>query len=162
MLIFCLLFFSRNASESLCKKIRSTIIWTHPKKLVSIHWRLFVHLKNEESSTFATYFKIIGPKFGPNHAYKKWIKRGKIEIKKKKRIFKNQHMFDLKPRDFAFSNVPCWIAMRWSLFLFVCFMISSFKNYCPFLCVICPKIRFQDVLPYYFLPIFYLPCRYSP
>ena len=46
-------------------------------------------------------------KFGPNHAYKKWIKRGKIEIKKKKRIFKTQHMFDLKPRDFAFSNVPC-------------------------------------------------------
>ena len=96
-------------------------------------------------------------KFGPNHAYKKWIKRGKIEIKKKKRIFKTQHMFDLKPRDFAFSNVPCWIAMRWSLFLFVCFMISSFKNYCPFLCVICPKIRFQGVLLYYFLPIFYLP-----
>ena len=109
--------------------------WSDPK--LSIH---AIHLKNEETtSTFATYWIL------KNHAYNQEIERAKRKIEKKIRRF-----FREKPnsyvwsqyisRDFAFSTVPCLKLLWWSLFLFICFMISSFKKYCPnSLCVVCPK-----------------------
>jgi hypothetical protein len=138
LIYFC---FTAEMPMDLCmKKWFQPEFWSDPK--LSIH---AIHLKNEETtSTFATYWILM------NHAYNQDKERAKKYRKKKKIFFKKNptHMFDLNTYQEILLFLLChaWNCYDDRYFLFICFMISSFKKYCPnSLCVVCPKRRKKNL-----------------
>lgn len=137
------LFCSWNANGSLYEEMISTRILIRSKIIHPCHsfekWRnyfYFCYLLNSNESRLKS----------------REIERAKIKIEKKIRRFflrKNPtHMFDLNTYQEILLFLLChaWNCYDDRYFLFICFMISSFKKYCPKFFVCClPKKKKKNL-----------------